>query len=236
MRAVHQADARKNRRRSLQIDGGLKAPSLPKTPCDHIAAAIQQCMGVKPAFRDYEALKKEAETAFYKTDDDHNGWLDADELISLAGGSEERVQRLIRVFDIDGNGSLTKDEFIEFYVYLKRTSALGSAEAIKAAQAAGNSELVMLYNALPKLEDALDNLSLRFEKAEYEMQRAKAREKALGDAIDKVAKYINPNHIRERERDFYEEMRIKKGGRTAQASSEQGGLGKPRMAASQPFS
>ena len=36
-------------------------------------------------------------------------------------------------------------------MYLKRTSRLGSAEAIKAAEAAKNSELIMLYNALPKV-------------------------------------------------------------------------------------
>ena len=46
---------------------------------------------------------------------------------------------------------MSAQEFEEFYVYLKRTSRLGSAEAIKAAEATNNAELVMLYNALPKV-------------------------------------------------------------------------------------
>ena len=105
---VRQSRAGGGRRRSLQIEGGLKAVELPKNVCDRLVMSIKECMGAKPEFRDYSALKEEADRAFEKADDDHNGFLDAEELISLAGGSEDRVQRLIRVFDIDGNGTLNR--------------------------------------------------------------------------------------------------------------------------------
>jgi hypothetical protein len=89
-RSVGQAVASRNqtRRRSLRIDGSVLPQALPRNVCELAFEKLNICMGVKPKFREYSALKKEADIAFEKADDDHNGWLDAEELISLAGGSE----------------------------------------------------------------------------------------------------------------------------------------------------
>lgn len=227
------------RRRSLRIDGSQLPQHLPRNICEQLIEKVNICMGAQPKFREYSDLKKEADIAFDKADDDHNGFLDADELVSLAGGSEERVQRLIRVFDIDGNGSLTRNEFEDFYVYLKRTSALGSAEAIKSAEASQNYELIMLYKALPKLEDAMDNYVQRFEQAEHDLQRAKAKERAMQEALEKIAKASSASHIKDREREYYEEFRRARGGhnnhRLSKMSPDHHVLGRPRAAATNPW-
>lgn len=61
-----------------------------------------------------------------------------------------------------------------------------------------------------QLEDALDSLSSRYEKAELELQKSQAREKALSEAVDTIARAVNPSSIRERERQKYEELRKQK--------------------------
>jgi len=64
---VRQSRAGGGRRRSLQIEGGLKAVELPKNVCDRLVMSIKECMGAKPEFRDYSALKEEADRAFENT-------------------------------------------------------------------------------------------------------------------------------------------------------------------------
>ena len=106
------------------------------------------------------------------------------------------------------------------------------------------------FRRFPQLEDALDTLTARYEKVELELQRSQAREKALSEAMDTIARASNPSALRDRERQKYEEMRKHKS-RSKPATHHSGGssssghssgtdgvsglLGRPRAAAHMSF-
>ena len=194
--AVSAADVRKSVNCAANVFDALRGCLKPVFPCLDAARNLQQArlnyISTNTEDRE-EKLDLAARTAFAAADSSGDGYLDVEELIAQAGVEGRAAARLRPVIKAcyinDSNpDGLDEDGFVGLnYEMTNRMAEVRSAEVMGGMDSTGagdNFEILMLYTAINKLDEEVDNARMETEAAVKETAVLK---EALANIHESVA-------------------------------------------------